>query len=850
MPANKTPARSTRSLYGRTPVWARALVGIAAVAVLGLVVGGGLGAADPASGAGGPSGLLAQAPVATPAGATAPRPAALAAASSAAPAAVSGLQAEAAAGPATAQGPAVPLPQRVAAASAPRRDLSAYEMPADFVPTGADGSIDNAPFARIALADISSGQAAVNALGSHLADVAAWYGKSSAELVSLLLSDRTVHVDRRGRLLHIDDGVAVAQAEAPGEHPAYAGAPLPAGTEGADVLAGSVPSTAGAPFPADQTFALHTRSQSSRVVHLNFKGEGSNPAFDLDKLPGSFSTTEQALIQRIWLRVAEDFAAFDVDITTEAPKTTAGKAGVTILITSRVIGAGGYAYLNAFSALKLAPAPAFCFQNNLAHAEKPIAECLSHEIGHTLGLHHQGTASVAYYGGQGSGETGWAPIMGLGYYKNLTQWAKGEFNGATNQEDAYAVMARQGLSPRADDHGSTAAQATRVAGTVSNGWLALAVHGVIESPGDVDVISFVAGAGKLSLGVTPSAWSPNVDLALELRDAAGKLVASSNPTTLLSASISAHLPATGLYFLSVKGSGQGDAKTNGYSSYGSIGQYAVSGTASIATGVVDDHGSSRELASPVTGLVKNGVFSFTAAGAIGTASDADFFKLVLVAGKLSVQAAPAAGSANLLLALQLQDAAGKVVATSSAATLPGAAVSFNVPAAGTFYLRASGTPKSVAAVGNGLVGQYTIAGSQAVAPPPAVVDDHGNAAAQATALVATVSGGITSYARIGAIEAMGDVDVFKFSMTRPKLSLGVKAAGTAGTLGLVLDLLDANGKLLGTTRVGQTSAAFTLQVPASTLNKTFYLVVKGVAPGDTQAWAMAVGRYTVSGKAS
>ena len=34
--------------------------------------------------------------------------------------------------------------------------------------------------------------------------------------------------------------------------------------------------------------------------------------------PGTFSTTEQALIQRIWLRVAEDYAAFDVDITTEA----------------------------------------------------------------------------------------------------------------------------------------------------------------------------------------------------------------------------------------------------------------------------------------------------------------------------------------------------------------------------------------------------------------------------------------------------------------------------------------------------------------------------------------------------
>jgi hypothetical protein len=358
-----------------------------------------------------------------------------------------------------------------AVAATPGRDLSAYEMPADFVPASAAGLTDGAPFSAIFLAEISNGQAAIDALGSQLPAVAAWYGKSSAELVKLLQSDRTVHVDRRGRLLHIDDGVAVAQAQPPGEHPAYAGAAL----------------------------------------------------------PGSFSTTEQALIQRIWLRVAEDYAAFDVDITTEAPKTTAGKTGVTIMVTSRVIGSGGYAYLNAFSALKLAPAPAFCFQNKLANAEKPIAECLSHEVGHTLGLGHQGTNSAAHYGGQGSGETAWAPIMGVSYYKSLSHGAKGEFNGATNQDDVYAVMARQGLSPRADDHGNKADKATRVAGTVSKGWLASAVNGVIESPTDVDTFSFTAGAGKLSLGVTSSVWSGNVDLALALCDAVGKLTVRAAP---------------------------------------------------------------------------------------------------------------------------------------------------------------------------------------------------------------------------------------------------------------------------------------------------------------------------------
>lgn len=35
-------------------------------------------------------------------------------------------------------------------------------------------------------------------------------------------------------------------------------------------------------------------------------------------------------------------------------------------------------------------------------------------------IYHDGTGSTAYYEGHGSGETGWAPIMGTSYYKNLT----------------------------------------------------------------------------------------------------------------------------------------------------------------------------------------------------------------------------------------------------------------------------------------------------------------------------------------------------------------------------------------------------------------------------------------------
>lgn len=478
-------------------------------------------------------------------------------------------QAEAAAQVATA---ALPKFTPVAALAPPAaQPLAGLELAADVVPANAEGSTDNAPFPHIYLAAMSNGQAAVDALGRDLPQVAAWYGQSSAEFAQMLVGDRSLHVDRKGRLLYIDQH-RVAEPQPP--------AALSGQIEAGDKATAGVASTSGAPFALNETFSLHTRSASTRVVYLNFKGEGSKPAFDLDKQVATFNDAERALIQRIWLRVAEDFSAFDVDITTELPLEAVGKLGVTILITNQASDAGGYAYLNAFSAFKANPATAFCFQNNLANAEKPIAECISHELGHTLGLHHMGDAKSTYYGGGGSGDTGWAPIMGVSYYKNLSQWAKGEYPGATNKEDAYAVMAKQGLRPRTDDHGNTRATATALSRSDSGGTLKLAATGVIETPADIDMFSFVAGAGDLSLTLAPAAWSGNLDASIELFDANGKSLASANPLDKLGASLSLKLPLAGTYYLAVRGVGLGNPATaNGYSNYGSIGQYSISGSA-------------------------------------------------------------------------------------------------------------------------------------------------------------------------------------------------------------------------------------------------------------------------------
>jgi len=193
--------------------------------------------------------------------------------------------------------------------------------------------------------------------------------------------------------------------------------------------------------------------------------------------------------------------------------------------------------------------------------EKYVAEAISHEAGHNTGLHHDGTSSQGYYTGHGSGATGWAPIMGVGYSKELVQWSKGEYTGANNKEDDYAVMAANGLSPRLDDHGNTIAAATPLAVTTANGTSTLDGNGFIERPTDVDTFHFVAAPGTFSIAVNPAERSPNLDLRADLLDSTGAVLASANPVDALNSTLSYTSAAGGTFYVAVRGTGKGDAST-------------------------------------------------------------------------------------------------------------------------------------------------------------------------------------------------------------------------------------------------------------------------------------------------
>jgi PKD repeat protein len=457
---------------------------------------------------------------------------------------------------------------------------SVAAAPPDGVPHRAKGA-----FPVLTLPDrAAAGQRAIDLLKDRLPEVAAFYGKSEDEFKAMLLNDGRMRIDQRGRLFAIDE----------------LDAPLPttAATVAPQQSSGLLDGTLA---PLDQTFLLHSRPGAKRTIYLNFKGAtltgtawnsaGSitAPPYDIDGVPGTFSTAELQRIQYIWQRVAEDYAAFDVNVTTEAVAldriTRSGSTddiyGTTVLITSRTgvynCSCGGVAYLGVFDDTSDYYKPALVFYDALgAGNEKYVAEAISHEAGHNMGLGHDGTSTQGYYAGHGTGATGWAPIMGVGYYQALAQWSKGEYTDANNAQDDYTVMQGNGLPLRTDDHGNTAAAATALSGTVVNGVSTAAAQGVIERPTDIDVFAFTAGAGSATLTLTPAVRSPNLDALVTLRDSAGAALATVNPVDALNATVTLTLPAAGTYYVFVQGTGKGDPKTTGYSSYGSVGQYALS----------------------------------------------------------------------------------------------------------------------------------------------------------------------------------------------------------------------------------------------------------------------------------
>lgn len=381
-----------------------------------------------------------------------------------------------------------------------------------------------------------------------------------------------------------------------------------------------------ASVPVSQPPAYHSKPGAPYAIYLDFNGgvisgtlwnSNYNSGADYDTYTWTkdtdettFSDEEQAIIREIWQRISEDYAPFNVNVTTDVsfdPDVTGGLNTVGWILFTRdedrsgaampAKGAGGVAWLNVFgnSSYASAYSPALVYADNLGpNIGHFMAEAGAHEMGHNMGLAHDGTSSVEYYAGHGTGETEWAPIMGSSYYENVTTWSKGEYLNANNTQDDLSIIAGKiGTDP--DLIGNSRLTATPLILSGSSIEPATTAYfigddpneGIIQSPTDVDFFSFDTSGGSVSITVDPFisevtkyAIGNNLDVKLTLYDNSGGVVAVADPTTMVAASLSLNLNP-GSYTFSVEGTGAGSPlgdPPTGYTSYGSLGMYFISGT--------------------------------------------------------------------------------------------------------------------------------------------------------------------------------------------------------------------------------------------------------------------------------
>jgi len=399
----------------------------------------------------------------------------------------------------------------------------------------------------------------------------------------------------------------------------------------------------------------------------NSRGNYSNvvtPIFDTDYDPSRFGADDQEIIRDIWKAVAEDFAPFDVNVTTQyygpfndgqALRVAIGGSSADWYVDPAQQGRPtGTSNAGSFDDPTKSNV-VYVFEdefNNLFIERLKLATTISHEAGHGFGLLHH-----VVFDGNGEivseynpGTATWTPIMGDNLSTDRTTWGLGFAEDGLQDDMAFLSWK---LGTRADDHGNGWSTASALSAPLT-AYDAMTGRGIIESTADIDAFRFNA-AGQIDVSVAGLKWVGNLMPVVELWSSQG-LMATAIPTrgypdtgNLMSAKLSANV-AAGEYMVVVRSLGD----------YGDVGQYTVTVSPNqvLSTG---GKGGTLPVVSPTTGGNRNAEATYFGVVSTNGAVERDAWtptdELVYVPTLTMLQPVAKRGPTVTLAANSLDDAA-------------------------------------------------------------------------------------------------------------------------------------------------------------------------------------------------
>jgi hypothetical protein len=333
---------------------------------------------------------------------------------------------------------------------------------------------------------------------------------------------------------------------------------------------------------------LNSLPSAAATIYLDFDGYEVNSAYWNKGNPFICAPAplSDELITEVFNRVAEDYRPFDINITTDessflnAPLSS--RIRVVITPTSSWInGVGGVALVGSFTWGDDAPAFVFCDRLGPNNA-KMVAECCSHESGHTVGLSHQSTydgncnLTATYNEGDGSGESGWAPIMGNSYYRNMSGWNNGPtpYGCGSTQDNLTIITSENGFGYRKDDYTDDIIDHPAALPLSGD-----AIPGIISTSSDKDAFRLsLLENSIIHLDISPYSVNTNyaganLDIKVSLYNASRQLVRTFDPASTMNVVVDTVL-TKGSWYLVVDGTGNANVDD-----YGSLGSYSIRSSA-------------------------------------------------------------------------------------------------------------------------------------------------------------------------------------------------------------------------------------------------------------------------------